>query len=186
MADIAPDQIEKSLENLRRVAGDKVKVEDAHKFTGLDAVDKVMATDVDVVLLTTPPGFRAEHFEKSVKAGKHAFVEKPVGVDGPTVRRFMAAAEESKKMGLGCQSGFCWRSKYGERETQKRIREGMIGEVRATYGTYLGNTPWVKPRQPGVDRSRIPAPQLDVFHLALRRSPRRTGRPQRGQDVLDL
>ena len=148
MADIAPDQIEKSLENLRRVAGDKVKVEDAFKFTGLDAADKVMATDVDVVLLTTPPGFRAEHFEKSVKAGKHAFVEKPVGVDGPTVRRFMAAAEESKKLGLGCQSGFCWRSKYGERETQKRIREGMIGEVRATYGTYLGNTPWVKPRQP--------------------------------------
>lgn len=148
MADIAPDQIEKSLENLRRVAGDKVKVEDTHKFVGLDAVDKVMASDVDVVLLTTPPGFRAEHYEKSVKAGKHAFVEKPVGVDGPTVRRFMAAAEESKKKGLGCQSGFCWRSKYAERETQKRIREGAIGDVRATYGTYLGNTPWVKPRQP--------------------------------------
>jgi len=150
-ADIAPDQIEKSHNILKALAdvGEKVKVDDAHKFTGLDAIDKVLATDVDVVLLTTPPGFRAEHFEKAVKAGKHAFTEKPIGTDAPSVRRFLAAAEESKKKGLGCQSGFCWRSKYAERETQQRIRDGLIGDVRATYGTYLGNTPWVKPRQPG-------------------------------------
>lgn len=151
LADIAGDQIDKSLENLKRVkgAGEKVKVDDAHKFVGLDAIDKVLALDVDVVLLTTPPGFRAEHFEKAVKANKHAFIEKPVGTDAPSVRRFMAAADESKKKGLGAQSGFCWRSKYAERETQQKIREGLIGEVRATYGTYLGNTPWVKPRQEG-------------------------------------
>jgi predicted dehydrogenase len=149
--DIAADQIAKSEENLKRVpgAGEKVKVDDAHKFVGLDAIDKVLATDVDVVILTTPPGFRAEHFEKAVAANKHAFIEKPIGTDGPSVRRFIAAADESKKKGLGAQSGFCWRSKYAERETQKRIREGLIGEVRATYGTYLTNTPWVKPRQPG-------------------------------------
>jgi myo-inositol 2-dehydrogenase / D-chiro-inositol 1-dehydrogenase len=61
----------------------------------------------------------------------------------------MAAAEESKKKGLAVQSGFCWRAKFAERETQQKIREGMIGEVRATYGTYLGNSPWVKPRQEG-------------------------------------
>ena len=42
--------------------------------------------------MTTPPGFRAEHFEKAVKAGKHCFVEKPVAVDAPGVRRFLAAA----------------------------------------------------------------------------------------------
>jgi predicted dehydrogenase len=152
MGDIAPDQIEKSLQNLKgalKESPDKINMSDDRKFVGLDAIDKVLATDVDVVLLTTPPGFRAEHFEKAVKAGKHAFVEKPIGTDGPTVRRFLAAAKESKEKGLGCQSGFCWRSKYAERETQKRIRDGMIGDVRATYGTYLGNTPWVKPRQPG-------------------------------------
>ncbi len=153
MGDIAADQIEKSLEQLRSANADapgKVTVDDAHKFVGLDAVDKVLAMpDLDVVLLTTPPGFRAEHFEKAVKAGKHAFCEKPVCVDGPTYRRFMAAALESKQKGLGCQSGFCWRSKYSERQTQERVRAGAIGDVRATYGTYLSNTPWVKPRKEG-------------------------------------
>ncbi len=149
MADVFSDQLEKSLSNLRAAAEDKVKVDDAHKFVGLDGIDKVLAMDVDVVLLTTPPGFRPEHFEKCVKAGKHTFCEKPVAVDAPGVRRFLAAAEEAKKKNLGVQSGFCWRAKYAERETQKRIREGMIGDVRSTYGTYLGNTPWVRARQEG-------------------------------------
>jgi predicted dehydrogenase len=150
MADIAPDQIEKSLGNLKgAVSTEKINMSDDRKFVGLDAIDKVLQTDVDVVILTTPPGFRPEHYEKAVKAGKHAFVEKPIATDAPGVRRFLEAAKESKAKGLGCQSGFCWRSSYAERETQQKIREGMIGEVRATYGTYLTNTPWVKPRQEG-------------------------------------
>ncbi len=148
MADAFSDRLETSLANLRQINGDKVKVDDAHKFVGLDAIDKVLATDVDVVLLTTPPGFRPEHFEKSVAAGKHTFCEKPCATDAPGVRRFLAAAEESKKKGLGCQSGFCWRASYPERETYKRVHDGMIGDVRAVYGTYLSNSPWVKARKP--------------------------------------
>ena len=172
MADIAPDQIEKSLENLRHVIGEKVNVEEHNKFTGLDAVDKVMASDVDVVLLTTPPGFRAEHFEKSVKAGKHAFVEKPVGVDGPTVRRFIAAAEESKKKGLGCQSGLLLalqvlRARDAEAHPRRNDRRSAR-YLRRLPGQYsLG-----KAAPALMDGSRVPAPQLDVFHLALRRSHR--------------
>src|SRR6185436_13384620 len=102
MADIVDEQMEKSLSVLRASHADEPKkiAPEVQKFAGLDALDKVLALDVDVVLLTTPPGFRAEHFEKTVKAGKHAFVEKPVAVDGPTYRRFMAAARESKAKNL--------------------------------------------------------------------------------------
>jgi predicted dehydrogenase len=152
MADVVPEQLEKSLENLQSQFSsepEKIKVDDAKKFVGLDGIDKVLATDVDVVLLTTPPGFRPEHFAKVVKAGKHAFCEKPIATDAPGVRRFLEAAKLSKEKGLGCQSGFCWRSHYPHRETYQRIHDGMIGDVRAVYGTYHTNTPWVKPRQPG-------------------------------------
>jgi predicted dehydrogenase len=119
------------------------------KFVGLDAIDRALAGDVDVVLLTTPPGFRAEHFEKAVQAGKHAFLEKPVAVDGPTYRRFLQAARASAEKGLGVQSGFCWRASLAERETQAKIRAGEIGEVRSTFGSYIAGTPWVKPRETG-------------------------------------
>jgi myo-inositol 2-dehydrogenase/D-chiro-inositol 1-dehydrogenase len=148
MADMFEDRLTTSLKNLQANHADRIDVPMERQFIGLDAIDKVLATDVDVVLLTSPPGFRPEHFEKAVKAGKHTFCEKPVATDAPGVRRFLAAAAESKAKGLGCQSGFCWRSKYAERETYSRIEKGLIGEVRAAYGTYMGGTPWVKERKP--------------------------------------
>ena len=148
VADIFPEQADNAVKNLRANHPEKVS-EKVQKFIGLDALDKVLGTDVDVVLLTTPPGFRPEHFEKAVQAGKHTFCEKPCATDAAGYRRFMAAAKLSKEKKLGVQSGFCWRAHYMERETYQRVLAGEIGDVRVAYGTYLGGTPWVKKRQPG-------------------------------------
>ena len=90
MADAFKDHLDTSLNNLRATfkdQPDKVKVTPETSFVGLDSIDKVLASDADVVILTTPPGFRPEYFEKTVKAGKHAFVEKPIAVDAPGYRR---------------------------------------------------------------------------------------------------
>ncbi len=153
MADAFKDRLDLSLNNLRATYKDqpeKVKVTPETSFVGLDAIDKVLAMpDVDVVLLTTPPGFRPEHYEKTVKAGKHAFVEKPIAVDAPGYRRFLEAVKAGKAKGLGLQSGFCWRSHYLEREVFKRVLGGELGTIQAAHGTYLGGTPWSKPRQEG-------------------------------------
>jgi predicted dehydrogenase len=146
LADIAEDQADNALKNLTAKHPEKTK--NAQKFIGLDAIDKVCASDADVVLLTTPPGFRPEFFQKVVEAGKHTFCEKPVATDPAGARRFMEAARLSKQKGLGCQSGFCWRSSLGERAIFEQIKGGAIGKVMAVHGTYLGATPWVKPRKP--------------------------------------
>ena len=50
-------------------------------FSGFDAFQKVLAADVDMVILATPPHFRPEHFAAAIAAGKHVFMEKPVAVD---------------------------------------------------------------------------------------------------------
>ena len=63
-------------------------------------VQKVLATDVNYVILATPPGFRPIHIEAAVAAGKNIFTEKPVGVDGPGIRKVLAAYEEAKKKNL--------------------------------------------------------------------------------------
>ena len=152
MADIAPDQIEKSLEALKKVEGigDKVKVEESHKFVGLDGIDKVLAPTSMSCFSPRLPASAPSTLKKRSLAGKHAFCEKPVAVDAPGVRRFLAAADEVEEEATSaCNPASAGAPSTAERETQKRIHEGMIGDVRATYGTYLGNTPWVKQRQPG-------------------------------------
>ena len=149
LADAFEDRLEGALKNLQTSRGAKVAVDAKNKFVGLDAIDKVCAMpEVDVVLLCTPPGFRPEHLKKCVDAGKHTFCEKPCATDADGVNRFLAAAEEGKKKGLGLLSGFCYRFASGEREFFKRIAAGEIGEVRSVYGAYMGSSPWVKERKP--------------------------------------
>ena len=52
---------------------------------------------IDLVILATPPGFRPMHLAAAIEAGKHVFTEKPVAVDGPGIRKVLAAAEEAKR-----------------------------------------------------------------------------------------
>ena len=148
MGDVVRERIYTSFDNISKTKPAQVKVEEGKKFVGLDAIDQVLASDIDVVILTTPPGFRPAHLKKAVAAGKHPFCEKPVAVDAPGVRDVIATAAEAKKKGLSIQSGFCWRANYAERTMFEKIHGGAIGDVRSYYGTYLANSPWVKERKP--------------------------------------
>ena len=149
MGDIFSDRLETAHKNLK-ASHSGVQVDDANKFVGIDAIDKICAMkDIDVVLLTTPPGFRPEHLQKCVEAGKHTFCEKPCATDAPGVKRFLAATAKAKEKGLGLLSGFCYRFSNGEQEFFKRIHGGEIGDVRSVRGSYMGGSPWVKKRQEG-------------------------------------
>src|SRR5688572_24563019 len=41
----------------------KLKLTEAQGYWGFDAYQKVLASDIDLVILATPPGFRPMHFE---------------------------------------------------------------------------------------------------------------------------
>jgi predicted homoserine dehydrogenase-like protein len=58
----------------------RVAVKDENKFVGFDGYKKAIPL-ADVVILTTPPGFRPIHFEEAIRQGKHVFMEKPVATD---------------------------------------------------------------------------------------------------------
>lgn len=136
MGDAFRDQLDKSLKNLKELHGEKANVSPEHQYVGFDAYKKVIDSGVDVVILTTPPGFRPLHFEAAVDAGKHIFCEKPAAVDGPGIRRILEAAKKAKEKNICVQSGFCWRFHEPKRATFKRIIDGSIGEVSAVYNTY--------------------------------------------------
>ncbi len=148
MADIFEDRINKSYENLVKIHGDKVKVKKKHKFVGFDGAEKVINSDVDVVILTTPPCFRPQQLEMAVNAGKHIFCEKPMAVDAPGVRKVLAAAKKAKEKQLSLVSGFCWRYHTPKRETYSRILDGAIGNVHTVYNTYMTGGLWYRDVQP--------------------------------------
>lgn len=148
MADAFPDRIETALNGLQKRFKDRAAVDRDHQFVGFDAYQKVIASDVDVVLLTTSPHFRPIHLKAAIDAGKHVFCEKPVAVDAPGVRSVLATSEEAAKKKLNLVSGLCWRYDLGVKETMKRVLDGAIGDIVAIQETYNTGTLWQRPRQP--------------------------------------
>ncbi len=148
MADVYEDRLDTAYKAMMDEAPDKLKVPDNQKFIGFDAYKKLLQTDVDVVILATPPCFRPDHLEAAVNAGKHIFFEKPVAVDAAGIRKVMEVAKKAKEKKLGFMSGFCWRYDMPKRETFQRVINGDIGNVLSLYNTYNTGASWWRDTKP--------------------------------------
>ena len=152
MGDVFEQNLDRSLANVSRGRAGKINVDDKRKFVGLDAYAKVLESGVDLVILTTPPGFRPLHFKAAVEAGKHIFLEKPMATDAPGLRSVMESYKIAEKKGLAVVAGFCWRYDPPRREFFKRLLDGAIGDIQAMYATYY--TSPVKPMPPDSARKK--------------------------------
>jgi len=150
MGDVFESQLDKSIKALKANHESKVNVPKERQFIGLDAYRKVLDCGVDVVVLTTPPGFRPTHFKAAIDAGKHVFLEKPMATDAPGLRSVMATALEAKQKKLSVVAGFMFRYDVVLGEFMKQIHDGAIGDIRAIFGSYY--TGPVKPMPPAENR----------------------------------
>jgi len=132
-------------------AGKKYGVPEAHCFDGFDGYRKALALPIDVILLATAPAFRPVHMEAAIAAGKHVFMEKPVAVDPPGVRRVLAAGEAAKQKGLTVVAGTQRRHQAGYQQIARAIQDGVIGPILAGRVSWCGNVPWTKRREAGED-----------------------------------
>jgi predicted dehydrogenase len=149
----ALDSINNQVERGRRDGNELFKdssidVPEERRFHGFDAYKQAIDSGADLIIHATPPGFRPLHFEAAVKAGKHIFTEKPVAVDAPGIRRFLAANEEAKKKNLMVAVGLQRRHDPRYIETMKRLHDGAIGDILFTRVYWNGGGLWVRPRQP--------------------------------------
>ncbi|MBC7617294.1 MAG: Gfo/Idh/MocA family oxidoreductase, partial [Pedobacter sp.] len=145
MADAFQDRLDNSYKLLSDKFKDKVDVPKERQFVGFDGYKQAIAL-ADVVLLVTPPGFRPMHFEEAVMQGKHVFMEKPVAVDSPGIRKVLAAAELAKQKKLNVVVGLQRRYQTNYREVLKRIEDGAVGDIVAGQVYWNSGGVWVKPR----------------------------------------
>ncbi|MCH8210549.1 MAG: Gfo/Idh/MocA family oxidoreductase [Planctomycetes bacterium] len=147
MGDVFEDRLSSSHEHLQSKFGDRVDVPAERRFIGFDAYRKVIESDVDVVILTTPPHFRPAHLKAAIDAGKHVFCEKPMAVDATGVRSVLESAAQARRKGISLVSGFCWRYSAPNRASYAKIHDGAIGDVVSMHTTYHTNTLGKQPRQ---------------------------------------
>ena len=147
IGDLFKDRLDASLKNLAK-HGEKVAIPADRQFVGWDAYQKVIASDVNYIILASPPAFRPMHLKAAIEAGKHVFTEKPVAVDTAGIKQVYEAADLAKTKGLGVGAGTQRRHHAAYIETLKRIHGGDIGDVVALRVFWNQGGLWTKPRQP--------------------------------------
>lgn len=149
LADAFQDRLDSAREQLDVEIPDFMDVDDDHCFTGFDCYRNVIDSDVDVVLLCSPPYFRPHQMAYAAEKNKHIFCEKPIATDAPGVRKVMEASKMCEEKGLSLVSGLCWRYDLGVNATMDMIlKEKAIGEIISMEANYLTAELWHRGNKP--------------------------------------
>ena len=131
VGDMFQDNLDAGKQELDGVSAkfNKPAVDPAHLFKGPKAYEALFASkDVDAIYIASPPYFHPMHGEAALAAGKHVYLEKPVGVDVPGAKKVMALGDTAKAKKLSLAVGFQIRHATPYVELAKRIHEGQIGQ----------------------------------------------------------
>lgn len=131
--------------------GDKIAIDDAKMHGGLDGYKRLLDDPtVDIVLITTSPGFRPIYLREAIAAGKHVFAEKPGCVDPAGYRSCLEAHDAAVAKGLTVVAGTQYRRQVNYVGAIEQIRQGMIGDVICATARYCGPGIWYRPRKEGM------------------------------------
>lgn len=148
LGDMFPDRLAACRDNLKKQDSARADVAEDHCFLGFDAYKKVLATDIDLAILATPPGFRPIHIRAAVEAGKHIFAEKPVASDPAGIRSVLESADLIDKKNTAFVCGTQRRHQAPYIECMKRIHDGAIGDVVSAQVYWNQGALWYHDRQP--------------------------------------
>ncbi len=149
MADAFEDRLQQSLTSINKKFGDtdKVNVPKKNQFVGFDGYKSAMK-DADVVLLTTPPGFRPIHFKHAIDNGKHVFMEKPLATDATGIRTVLEQGKIAKQKQLNVVVGLQRHYQTNYRLIYDKIKSGAIGDIIAGQVYWNSDGVWVRKRTP--------------------------------------
>ena len=92
--------------------------------------------EVEAVSVTTPNAMHREVALAAIAAGKHVWVEKPVGRG---LDDTLAVAEAAERAGVVSGVGFCYRFAPAVQHAKRLIDAGEIGDVNHYRGTFLAD-----------------------------------------------
>jgi predicted dehydrogenase len=129
LADPVPSQI--------AAIRDKLQIPDARGYATLDGYRQLCESQLDAVVIESPPYFHPAQARAAVEAGKHVFCAKPVAVDVAGCWEFSQAAQGAGGR-LSFLVDFQTRARAVFQEAAARVRRGDIGEPVLGHVYYHG------------------------------------------------
>ncbi len=100
-----------------------------------DFNDLINDPEIDAIHNCTPNHLHLEVNQKIIRAGKHVFSEKPLGLDADESAQMMATLSEYPEIVAGIN--FCYRMTPLVQDMKHRIKNGEIGDIYLVHGSYL-------------------------------------------------
>lgn len=129
-ADYYPDRIQ--------ATGDRLGVDGGRRYSGLSGYRRLLESDVDAVVIETPPYFHPQQAADAVAAGKHVFLAKPIAVDVPGCLTVRDAGRRATESNLVFLVDFQTRANALYREALRRVHAGELGRLVLIEAHY----PW--------------------------------------------
>ncbi len=156
LADIFPDKLAAGKTHFDQVNSSVgvAAIEPKLMFRGYEAFEELAASpDVDAVQISTPPWFHVQHLDAVVKAGKHAYCEKPLGVDVAQAKQALEIGKRAEGK-VSLDVGFQVRSAPPIAEVVRRIHAGGVGKIATITAHY--NAPASKyPERPPMSAEEL-------------------------------
>jgi len=110
---------------------------------------------IDAVVLATPHSTHAEQIAAAARAGKHVFVEKPLGLSRAECERAVAVCAERD---VTLAVGYNWRFQPALREIKRMLEDGRLGKLLHVEGNFCGPSAYRFQREHWrQDRDEVPA-----------------------------
>src|SRR5579859_1484372 len=102
----------------------------------MDSYEDLLAYgEFDAVVLATPHSMHCDQIVAAAKAGKHVFVEKPLGVDASSAEQAVAACAQKR---LTLAVGYNWRFQPALQEAKRMLEDGHLGKLLHIEGNFCG------------------------------------------------
>lgn len=136
LGDLFADQLEKGKAHFDQVNQSLGYSGPEFQFRGYKAFEELAASPhVDAVQISTPPYFHVQHLEAMVRGNKHAYCEKPVGVDIEQTKKALEIAKLADGK-VSVDVGFQIRSAPPFVEIVNRIHKGDLGKIASIEAWY--------------------------------------------------
>ena len=157
-ADYFPDRVDEF--------GGKFQIAAERRFTGLSGYRRILESDVDAVVIESPPFFHPRQAKEAVEAGKHVYLAKPVAVDVPGCQTVEESGRKATLKQRCFLVDFQTRTDPFYKEAVKRAQYGDIGRIVCGEATYVCGPTWGDQakwltEKPGDPETRLRAWGLD-------------------------
>jgi predicted dehydrogenase len=127
-----------------------------HGIRLVPAYEQVLKDDsIDAVVLATPHSTHSEQIAAAAKAGKHVFVEKPLGLSRADCELVVGSCAERK---VTLAVGYNWRFQPALREVKRMLDDGRLGKLLHVEGNFCGPSAYRFRREHWrQDRDEVPA-----------------------------